>query len=155
MILGYYLANRETIKKGLPEDLFMDLMMYIIIFSLLGARLYYVFFNLDYYSYCLILIGGFCVYLFLSGGCRATSFTPRASLNFRRISSFLLTAIQRQHRTYIATMGAAKTPMSINALLNPQQQTADVNTRQHFGLPLRQIQIDDRRGIYYKQSDFR
>ena len=51
MILGYYLANRETIKKGLPEDLFMDLMMYIIIFSLLGARLYYVFFNLDYYFF--------------------------------------------------------------------------------------------------------
>ena len=51
MILGYYLANSETIKKGLPEDLFMDLMMYIIIFSLLGARLYYVFFNLDYYFF--------------------------------------------------------------------------------------------------------
>lgn len=51
MILGYYLANRETIKKGLPEDLFMDLMMYIIIFSLIGARLYYVFFNLDYYFF--------------------------------------------------------------------------------------------------------
>lgn len=51
MILGYFLANRETIKKGLPEDLFMDLMMYIIIFSLIGARLYYVFFNLDYYFF--------------------------------------------------------------------------------------------------------
>ena len=51
MLLGYFLANRETIKKGLPDDLFMDLMMYIIIFSLIGARLYYVFFNLDYYFF--------------------------------------------------------------------------------------------------------
>lgn len=49
MLIGYYLANKETIKRGLPDDLFMDLMMYIIIFSLIGARLYYVLFNLDYY----------------------------------------------------------------------------------------------------------
>lgn len=51
MLIGYYLANKETIKKGLPDSLFMDLMFYIIVCSLVGARLYYVFFNLDHYFF--------------------------------------------------------------------------------------------------------
>lgn len=50
MILGYILANREAIKRNMPEGMFTDLMFYIILFSLIGARLYYVIFNWDYYS---------------------------------------------------------------------------------------------------------
>ncbi|MFC3420264.1 prolipoprotein diacylglyceryl transferase [Salinicoccus hispanicus] len=50
MLLGYFFANREADRKGLPEGLFMDLMFYIIIASIVGARLYYVVFQWDYYS---------------------------------------------------------------------------------------------------------
>ncbi|EEA26060.1 hypothetical protein TMatcc_005688 [Talaromyces marneffei ATCC 18224] len=52
-------------------------------------------------------------------------------------------------------MAAVKTPMSISALLNPQQQNADINTRQHLDLPLRQMQLDDTNTIHYKQADYR
>ncbi|KUL82149.1 hypothetical protein ZTR_10708 [Talaromyces verruculosus] len=52
-------------------------------------------------------------------------------------------------------MGVVKTPMSISALLNPQQRNADINTRQHLDLRLRRMQMDDGKGIYYKQSDHR
>lgn len=50
MILAYLLANYEANRKGLPEGTFVDLMFYIIIASLVGARLYYVLFNFEYYA---------------------------------------------------------------------------------------------------------
>ena len=49
MFLAYLLANYEANRKGLPEGTFVDLMFYIIIASLIGARLYYVLFNFEYY----------------------------------------------------------------------------------------------------------
>jgi hypothetical protein len=52
-------------------------------------------------------------------------------------------------------MAAVKTPMSISALLNPQQQNAGISTRQHLDLPLRQMQIDDTNSINYKKADYR
>ncbi len=50
MLIGYFIADREANRKGLPEGLFMDLMFYIIIASIVGARLYYVVFQWEYYS---------------------------------------------------------------------------------------------------------
>lgn len=50
MLLGFYIADREASRRGLPEGMFMDLMFYIIIFSIIGARLYYVIFQWDYYG---------------------------------------------------------------------------------------------------------
>lgn len=50
MLLGFYIADREAQKRGLPEGMFMDLMFYIIIFSIIGARLYYVIFQWEYYA---------------------------------------------------------------------------------------------------------
>ena len=49
MFFAYLLANYEANRKGLPEGTFVDLMFYIIIASLIGARLYYVLFNFEYY----------------------------------------------------------------------------------------------------------
>lgn len=50
MVLAYLLANYEANRKGLPEGTFVDLMFYLIIASLIGARLYYVLFNFEYYA---------------------------------------------------------------------------------------------------------
>lgn len=49
-LLGGTLAIHEAKKWKIPEDFMVNLFFYIIIFSLIGARLYYVLFNLDYYS---------------------------------------------------------------------------------------------------------
>ena len=49
LILGYILVLLEAKKKNMTPDELTDLAFYLIIVSMLGARLYYVLFNLDYY----------------------------------------------------------------------------------------------------------
>lgn len=49
MLLGGVTVLREAKKWEIPEDFVVNLFFYTIIFSLIGARLYYVAFNLDYY----------------------------------------------------------------------------------------------------------
>ena len=49
MICAYFLANHEMVKKGFSDETLTEMMVYIIVFSLVGARLYFVLFNLDYY----------------------------------------------------------------------------------------------------------
>lgn len=53
IFLGVFLASivilRETKKQNINEDFIMNLVFYTVIFGLIGARLYYVAFNLDYY----------------------------------------------------------------------------------------------------------
>jgi phosphatidylglycerol:prolipoprotein diacylglycerol transferase len=48
--IGGSLAIKEAKKWKIPEDFMINLFFYVIIFALIGARLYYVVFNLDYYS---------------------------------------------------------------------------------------------------------
>lgn len=73
MLLGFLIANREADKKKMPEGMFIDLMFYIILFSLIGARLYYVLFNLDYYlqdpiSIIMVNEGGMAIHGGIIGG---------------------------------------------------------------------------------------
>ncbi len=49
VIIGTLLALRETKRKGIDEELFIDLLLYAIPFSIIGARLYYVIFSWDLY----------------------------------------------------------------------------------------------------------
>ena len=50
IILALYIAIRETEKRGLDKDVFMDLMLWAIPIAILSARLYYVIFEWNYYS---------------------------------------------------------------------------------------------------------
>ena len=50
IILALYIAVRETEKRGLDKDVFMDLMLWAIPIAILSARLYYVIFEWNYYS---------------------------------------------------------------------------------------------------------
>lgn len=47
---GLLVAIREVKRRGINENFFVNMIFYTIIISLLGARIYYVLFNLDYYS---------------------------------------------------------------------------------------------------------
>jgi phosphatidylglycerol---prolipoprotein diacylglyceryl transferase len=47
--LGYLIANREAVKRGLPNDLFADLLLFAIPIAILSARIYYVIFKWEYY----------------------------------------------------------------------------------------------------------
>ena len=48
--LGLYLVVRESDKRGLDKDLFIDLLLWAIPIAILSARAYYVIFEWDYYA---------------------------------------------------------------------------------------------------------
>ena len=48
VFIGFILAIREGKKKGIDSDVIFDLGFYTVVFGIVGARLYYVLFNLDY-----------------------------------------------------------------------------------------------------------
>ena len=72
VLTGIYLATKESKKQGMYSFI-SDLVTYIIIFGIIGARLYYVIFNFDNYKYDLLSIfkiweGGIAIYGAIIGG---------------------------------------------------------------------------------------
>ena len=49
VIVAYILITREGKKQGLTKEFISDLIFYTLIIGILGARVYYCVFNLDYY----------------------------------------------------------------------------------------------------------
>ena len=49
MILAIYLTIKEGEKRGISEDIVVDTAFWVLPLGILGARLYYVLFELDYY----------------------------------------------------------------------------------------------------------
>lgn len=73
MLLGFSLTNHESNKLGYPKDIWWDFSVPAILFSILGARLYYVIFSWDYYGKHLdqlfnIRAGGLAIYGGVIGG---------------------------------------------------------------------------------------
>lgn len=73
VFLGFSLANHESNALGYPKDIWWDFAIWAIIFSILGARIYYVAFSWDYYGEHLnelfsIRKGGLAIYGGVIGG---------------------------------------------------------------------------------------
>ncbi len=73
MLLGFSLTNHESNRLGYPKDIWWDFAVPAILFSILGARLYYVIFSWDYYGQHLdelfnIRGGGLAIYGGVIGG---------------------------------------------------------------------------------------
>jgi len=49
-VIGYFLVVNRCKKNKIPLIFISDLCFYVVIFCIIGARLYYCLFNLDYYS---------------------------------------------------------------------------------------------------------
>lgn len=49
IVIAYFLITKESKKHNINKDIITDLIFYGIIIGLVGSRLYYVIFNLDYY----------------------------------------------------------------------------------------------------------
>ncbi len=47
VLIGYYFSLRESEKNGLQKKFISDLVFYLVIVAILGARIYYVIFNFD------------------------------------------------------------------------------------------------------------
>ena len=88
IILALYIAIKETEKRGLDKDVFMDLMLWAIPIAILSARLYYVLFEWDYYSQnpgeiIAIWNGGLAIHGALIGGVITTIvFTKKKQISF-------------------------------------------------------------------------
>ena len=88
IILALYIAIKETEKRGLDKDLFMDLMLWAIPIAILSARLYYVLFEWGYYSQnpgeiIAIWNGGLAIHGALIGGViTAIVFTKKKQVSF-------------------------------------------------------------------------
>jgi len=81
VLTGIYLAIKES-KKQSMYPFISDLVTYIIIFGIIGARLYYVIFNFDNYKYDLLSIfkiweGGIAIYGAIIGGFLAIVYLAR------------------------------------------------------------------------------
>lgn len=50
IIIAYFLVTREAKKKGFEKEKVIDILFYTILIGMLGARIYYVLFNLEYYG---------------------------------------------------------------------------------------------------------
>lgn len=50
VLLGYLLATREAVKRGMPKDTFADLLFFAIPISIICARIYYVTFRWEHYA---------------------------------------------------------------------------------------------------------
>ncbi len=50
MITGYLVAASDAKRRGQDPEIYLDYMIYAVIFAIIGARAYYVFFEWDYYS---------------------------------------------------------------------------------------------------------
>lgn len=50
IMMGLYMATKEAKRSGQNPETYYDLVMYGVLFSFLGARLYYVAFSWDYYK---------------------------------------------------------------------------------------------------------
>ena len=88
IILALYIAVKETERRGLDKDLFMDLMLWAIPIAILSARLYYVLFEWGYYSQnpgeiIAIWNGGLAIHGALIGGVITTIvFTKKKQVSF-------------------------------------------------------------------------
>lgn len=89
MLAGIWIAQRDAKRRGQDPEIYLDFVLYAIIFSIIGARLYYVAFEWDAYKNDLSQIfnlraGGLAIY----GGVIAAALTLFIYTRIRKISFF-------------------------------------------------------------------
>lgn len=95
ILLGVYLALREAEKQGVNTEHFFNLILIILPAAFIGARLYYVIFNWDYYSHNLWEIpatwhGGLAIHGGIIGGILGGLFLlKRYHFNFWQIADIV------------------------------------------------------------------
>lgn len=49
ILAAYFIISKEAKKKGIDKEFITNLTFYVVVFGIIGARIYYCLFNLDYY----------------------------------------------------------------------------------------------------------
>lgn len=89
MLAGIWIAQSDAKRRGQDPELYLDFALYAIIFSIIGARTYYVIFEWDYYKENLLQVfnlraGGLAIY----GGVIAAVITLIVFTRVRKVSFF-------------------------------------------------------------------
>ena len=89
MLAGIWIAQSDAKRRGQDPELYLDFALYAIICSIVGARLYYVIFEWDYYKNNLLQIfnlraGGLAIY----GGVIAGTITMIVYTRMKKVSFF-------------------------------------------------------------------
>lgn len=89
MLTGLWIAQSDAKRRGQDPELYLDFALYAIICSIIGARLYYVIFEWDYYKNNLLQIfnlraGGLAIY----GGVIAGTITMIVYTRMKKVSFF-------------------------------------------------------------------
>ena len=88
IILGVLMAMKEAKRTGQSPDMYVDFIIYALIFAIIGARLYYVIFSWDFYSahpekIFALREGGLAIYGGIIGGVvTAIVYCKRKGVNF-------------------------------------------------------------------------
>lgn len=99
IIVAYFLITKESNKHNIKKENIIDLIFYGIIIGLIGARIYYVLFNLDYYLSNIVEIiavwnGGLAIHGGLIAGAIFVYFyCKKKNINFIRILDIIAPAI--------------------------------------------------------------
>lgn len=99
LLVGGVLALKEAKRWKIPEDLMINYFFFLIPIALIGARLYYILFNLDYYSTDWLAIlhvweGGLAIHGGIIAGILWTLFyTKKYKVNFFRMTDIMVVSL--------------------------------------------------------------
>ena len=99
IILGILLVTKEAKRFKLSKETIFDMSFYAIIFGILGARIYYVLFNISYYKYNFLEIfaiwnGGLAIHGgLIVGAITIYLYAKKKHLSFLRLVDFVVPAV--------------------------------------------------------------
>ena len=99
IVLGIFLVQKEAKRFNITKETIFDIAFYAIIFGIIGARIYYVLFNISYYKYNLLEIlavwnGGLAIHGGLIGGALAIFiYSKKKNINFLKLIDMVSPAV--------------------------------------------------------------
>lgn len=99
MIISIILIEKEAKKFNISKDTIFNMCFYAIIFGILGARIYYVLFNISYYKYNLLEIfaiwnGGLAIHGgLIAGTLTIYLYAKKKNINFLRLLDIAVPAV--------------------------------------------------------------
>ena len=102
-LIGYYIVLKRAKKRGISTIHINDISFYLVIFSILGARIYYCLFNFDYYRNNIIEIlkvweGGLAIHGgIIAGILFLVIYTKKHRINILNMTDSWKHMVQTQH----------------------------------------------------------
>lgn len=99
VLLGIFIVEKEAKRFNIPKDTIFNMCFYAIIFGIIGARLYYVLFNISYYKYNLLEIfeiwnGGLAIHGgLIAGTITVFIYSKKKNLNVLRLLDMAVPAV--------------------------------------------------------------